>query len=376
MQVHGERRFGGRCARYSFTLSFVVTCISNCCIEIETHPYHILFIAMKFNLFLTYLVAAFAAANASSGTLTEDCKAVVSDFDSDDGGEVMVLHCIVDNRYFVVPSVETEWIMEKQHALELVSGETYLSFPEGTTYSDSVINTTEEPTLVSGGGRRLNSVIGTTGTKKVLVVVIDGEDCDGCSSTRRTVTTETEIQETLFDDSLVNIATQFEACSHGKLDLVPSTYTTTSVDPGTGLAYSNIAAGTTGVTTTESSSGGFYVMTNTAVDYPRLVTYMNDVLDQVEAKHGTDYENLADFLMICAPGNTLKDTNAIAWVNDRVSIYNNNNEYCLQVSVTMHELSHNLNLRHSTEGGVEYEDQVGYVSHLSMILFPIHQGID
>ncbi|KAL3934536.1 MAG: hypothetical protein SGBAC_009763 [Bacillariaceae sp.] len=104
-------------------------------------------------------------------------------------------------------------------------------------------------------------------------------------------------------------------------------------------------------------------MTNTAVDYPRLVTYMNNVLDQVEAKHGTEYENLADFLMICAPGNTLKDTNAIAWVNDRVSIYNNNNEYCLQVSVTMHELSHNLNLRHSTESGVEYEDQVGYMGY-------------
>lgn len=68
---------------------------------------------------------------------------------------------------------------------------------------------------------------------------------------------------------------------------------------------------------------------------------------------------LADRVMFCLPPGTGSWV-AFASLNHWRSVYNGN--WCLSLSATMHELGHNLGLRHATEDGYAYGDATGYMA--------------
>ena len=53
---------------------------------------------------------------------------------------------------------------------------------------------------------------------------------------------------------------------------------------------------------------------------------------------------------------------AYAIVNGYVSVYNDN--WCMSTSSQMHEIGHNIGLRHSNENGSVYEDKSGIMGHI------------
>ena len=67
--------------------------------------------------------------------------------------------------------------------------------------------------------------------------------------------------------------------------------------------------------------------------------------------------------MYCLPYGTVfgsKDWVAFAYIGGTSSFYNN--EWCDRLSSQMHEIGHNLGFHHSSENGVQYQDQTGVVS--------------
>ena len=60
--------------------------------------------------------------------------------------------------------------------------------------------------------------------------------------------------------------------------------------------------------------------------------------------------------MYCLPPNTMQGI-AYATINSWNSVYSN--EWCTYVSAQVHEIGHNLNLAHSNERGIEYDDRSG-----------------
>lgn len=155
------------------------------------------------------------------GAVSEDCTAVVADFDPFDGTDYLSLVCETPNRrlYQVVcPEITQSWILEKQASGELLSGETQLVFRDDATLLTETMNiqTTSLPTLVNPAGSR-RKLARTTGVRNVVAIHI-AEDGTGAGST---LSVE-QIQSALFGDDNVNIKTQYPLCSHGALEMLPS----------------------------------------------------------------------------------------------------------------------------------------------------------
>ena len=52
---------------------------------------------------------------------------------------------------------------------------------------------------------------------------------------------------------------------------------------------------------------------------------------------------------------------AYAYINSWLNVFHD--DWCMSLSLQMHELGHNLNMGHSNEGGETYEDQVGIMGY-------------
>ena len=131
----------------------------------------------------------------------------------------------------------------------------------------------------------------------------------------------------------VNLASQYGACSHGKLNIVKAPNQTAG-----GLTINN---GVVTVTLPTSVTAGD-------------VTMRNAITSALQTAFGQPPYQLVDHLMYCLPPGTMGGV-AYAFMNSWMSVYND--DWCNSVSAQLHEVGHNLDFGHSNEGTTEYGDQ-------------------
>jgi Gametolysin peptidase M11 len=134
---------------------------------------------------------------------------------------------------------------------------------------------------------------------------------------------------------VVNVRSQYNSCSFGKFKIIPAT--------GEGI--------TDGVANVQ--------IDNVVGKDP--FNLENQVVAVAEKTLGR-LESRFDHVMICLPPGTLYQGVRSKWYaygyrNWYRTVYNN--EWCGYYSAPMHEIGHNLNLQHSSEGSTLYGDQTG-----------------
>jgi hypothetical protein len=179
--------------------------------------------------------------------------------------------------------------------------------------------------------------------------------------------TEAQISDEIFGTGtdVVNLRSQYAACSFNALTFAPKN----------GTGYNN------GVTTVNITN-----IVNGTAD----ATIRNAVTTALIAKHGASPPSGVNYVMQCLPPGTTGSWIAYAYVNNYLSVYNN--QWCNYPSAQMHEIGHNskpnenafstihlppcakslmslilvshlaVGLGHSNEGTVNYGDQTGLVS--------------
>ncbi|KAI2504207.1 Gametolysin peptidase M11 [Fragilaria crotonensis] len=172
-----------------------------------------------------------------------------------------------------------------------------------------------------------------TVVKKVLVLRIQAADAS-------TTASETQLADDVFGAAgdVLNLKSQFNQCSYGQLQFEPTT--------------SNALVGTDGVYTVTLPT----TIITGAADNPIAWA----AVDKATAELGT-LTNFADHVMVCMPPGTSGGWIAYAYINHWLSVFNN--QWCGYPSGLLHELGHNLNLAHSSEGSTEYGDQSGLMGY-------------
>jgi hypothetical protein len=178
-----------------------------------------------------------------------------------------------------------------------------------------------------------------TGDRKILVVRVIADNGS-------TTAEEDDLVRGVFDDS-VNVATQYRACSHGKLNFIKADNRAPVAGKNDDGVETGISHGVTTVRVRMSTNDGDYGMRNA------ITAALNENFDV------SSPAQLADHVMYCLPAGTMSGI-AYAYVDSWMSVYSN--EWCGYVSVQMHEIGHNLNLAHANEKGA-YDDQTGMVSN-------------
>jgi hypothetical protein len=205
--------------------------------------------------------------------------------------------------------------------------------PGQTRFLTNVVNTDNQ----EGNERRNLANVDHTGDRRILVVRVIADD-------KSTTASVSDLRMDVFDD-LVNVATQYKACSHDKLNFRKANNRALTGNSGGG--NTGISGGVTTVRVPVSTDEGDSAMRNA------IVGILNDNFGV------SSPSQLADHVMLCLPADTMNGI-AYAGVGSWMSVYNN--EWCSSVSTQMHEIGHNLNLAHANENGNTYNDQTGMVS--------------
>ena len=276
----------------------------------------------------------------------QTCTTVVGIIDvNQGGGDTTFMACdTADGVRHSVLSASPEWIEAQIDSGALKSGETQMMMPESDSESDIISG---PPVLLPNvdsyqSNRRLAM---TEGEKTVLVVRVLANN-GAYSNTAATASNE------WFGTGggSVSLASQYPACSHGKLKFVPSV---------NGL----------------DSSGVLTVNVNGNIDIGQRSNNERLVTEAVNEAFGVNSPKvLADHVVYCMP-NYLGDgfLGAYAYLNSWLSVYSDS--ACDFATVQMHEIGHNLNLGHSGENDEifedgEYGDKSGVVRlYSSSILF-------
>lgn len=182
------------------------------------------------------------------------------------------------------------------------------------------------------------------GNKTVLAVRVVAAD------NKTTSLDEFSLSDSIFGIGVdkMNLASQFDACSYGKLKFVVAPNRTGSSRDSGNVDVIN------GVATVRVPS--ISVKQGTAVMRNAISKELNIIFGT------TSPHELADYVMYCLPPGTFAagGTNSkigYAYYNGWLSVFND--DWCTSVSLQMHELGHSLNFGHSNEGGVTYEDGSG-----------------
>lgn len=149
-----------------------------------------------------------------------------------------------------------------------------------------------------------------------------------------------QIRNFIFGTSgdVVNLKERFQSCSYGELLMDPYNGTTVKGRIVTTGAYQvSVAASARGV---------------------EERTLVNAAISQLNAQLG-DLPSQFDHVMFCIPPGTVRSGStswgAYANLNSWMSVYNN--QWCNYADAQVHEIGHNLNLYHSSEGTEEYGDR-------------------
>ncbi|KAI2498223.1 Gametolysin peptidase M11 [Fragilaria crotonensis] len=214
-----------------------------------------------------------------------------------------------------VKGLTTSWAQQNN----VTSGVTTIFAPDGAFIDDQA-----------------NELIVPSGTaiKTVLVIRIIARDA-------QTTATEAQLADDIFgtNGDVWNLKTGFDQCSYGQLTFEPLT-THPKVGPD-----------------------GIYTVSipNTSVRGVGDSKVVNAALAQVTTDLGVSPNLLANHVMFCLPPGTSGSWIAYAIINGWRSVYND--KWCQYPSGQMHELGHNLNLAHSSEGSSAYGDQSGLMGY-------------
>ena len=145
----------------------------------------------------------------------------------------------------------------------------------------------------------------------------------------------------------VNLASQFNDCSHGKLKFITAKERSGKSSNSGNVDISN------GVATIRVPSVA--VSQGTAVMRNAISKELNTIFGT------TNPGELADYVIYCLPPGTFASGTyssvGYAYYNNWLSVFNN--QWCTSVSLQMHEIGHSLNLGHSNENRATYEDGSG-----------------
>lgn len=169
----------------------------------------------------------------------------------------------------------------------------------------------------------IQSVDPPLGTKRVLVIRPLALDSNTTASAE-------EISDHIFGTfgRLHNLRTQYQACSHGKFEILPAEGVENGVlEVPIGQNVSGLTAG----------------------------NVRGLALPIASEMLGYELPGELDHIIFCMPPGTNGNWIATAFVNHWMSQYNNN--WCLYLTAQMHEVGHNLNLGHSGEGNNKYGDR-------------------
>eukprot|EP00980_Cylindrotheca_fusiformis_P025019 scaffold12924_cov107-Cylindrotheca_fusiformis.AAC.1 len=290
----------------------------------------------RFALSLLLLMITFKGINAQEFmNLDESCLAVVKTIFAAENSSKLLCQT-PSGMYYIIPSVDHAWIKSKMISGELFSGETLLDIPL-TTKVDRATQTlqmTEPPKLMfSDFGTRRN-LAQTEGRRTVLAVRI-------MASNSAMSVDEGTLANSIFggNGDKVNLRSQYLACSHNKLEFVPQSNRN-------GLT-TNIRNGVVTIRVNLPKEAG----------HSRMV---NAVSDEIYRQFRVTVGGIADHVMYCLPKGTF-DGVGYAVMNRGLSVYND--DLCTSVSSQMHEVGHNLNLGHSSQGNEKYGDQSGMMGY-------------
>jgi len=186
--------------------------------------------------------------------------------------------------------------------------------------------------------RRGRSLADTTGPLNTLVMrVIDKDD--------RAPPNAKQMEDDVFLDSM-SLKTQYERCSHNNIEIVQAQNEGFSARHD-GVDYQGIIDVQVGYKSSDADKYGLW----------------GDALNIAKRDYngGKDMSDSFDLVMVCYPPGVSSGWIAYAYINDYISVYNN--DWCKYVSGQMHEIGHNLGLLHSGKDGSQYADQSGMMGY-------------
>jgi len=142
----------------------------------------------------------------------------------------------------------------------------------------------------------------------------------------------------------VNLKSQYKACSYGQLRCEGASKTTSTGTTVTDGVY------TINISQTISGEGDGKVRKAVVAEAKAVLGSLGSQFDHV---------------MLCLPPGTKTNGGWIgyAYLNHYLSVYND--KWCNYVSLQMHEIGHNMNLKHSGQDDDEYGDETGAMGYSS-----------
>lgn len=149
--------------------------------------------------------------------------------------------------------------------------------------------------------------INTSGMRSIVVFRVTTTSVGG--TTTSPTDDASTVSTNVFGTSLINVATQYEACSNGHLDFQAATVS--------GLTYTE--PGVVEVTLDAANSGDAYTIANKIVsDYSSEIAQIDHVFYHVVSSIGFNFESgfiFSNFILYEQPSNTLNESNGNAnWV--------------------------------------------------------------
>jgi hypothetical protein len=214
-------------------------------------------------------------------------------------------------------------VTEALNLTSAVSGETTLSGQNMSVSANMTVIVDPTEAVLGGetGGRR-DRRLAVTGNKQFVVVRVT---C-GANVVSKSLA---DIKADVFSDA-VCLKSQMAACSNNAL---------------------TISEG--------YNSGGVEVTITSCADIGAAENAVTAALTILVAYN--PMTGGGDYFMYCMPPGIGFAGLAYAYTNGRVSVYND--DWCSYVSAQMHEVGHNFNLNHASDGGDEYGDQTGLMGY-------------
>ena len=201
-------------------------------------------------------------------------------------------------------SGETELVFGSDAVLDLSTNEIRSNSPPGLRKKINDGGNGTNGTVDYGNGKRQLAV--TTGDKSILVVRVVATDAAPTDS-------ESRLGDSVFgtDGDLVTLKSQYNACSHGTLNIIPAT-DKDGKDGGKNVLIRN---GSVTVSVAVNTSVGDIAMSN-------------EVTTRLESIFGTSANNLADHVMYCLPPGTMDEKQRVAYgyYNSWLTFYSD--EWC------------------------------------------------